>query len=144
MIMSDPRKTLLNTDVYAPTRTRKIDDSTITYDKTKAGGAAAVGKAVKLSTDDTIALTTDGSMVLGKLESVEPDGFCTVRERGPVSLPGGSGASLTVGKKIVGAVDGSSNGGFIREVATATAAELGLARGYICNNDDTTAVVVDF
>lgn len=141
--MSDPRKTVLNTEVFAPTRTRKIDNSTIVYDKTKVGGSAGVGKAVKFSADDTVALTTDGSEVLGVLESVEADGFCTVRERGPVSLPGGSGASLTLGKKIVGAVDGSSNGGFIREVATGTAAELGKARGYICNNDDTTAVVVD-
>lgn len=141
--MSDPRKTVLNTEVYAATRTRKIDNSTITYDKTKYGGSAQVGKAFKFSSDDTIALTTDGSFVGGVIESVEADGFATTRERGPVKLPGGASASLTLGKKIVGAVDGSSNGGFIREVATGTAAELGLARGYISNNDDTAAVVVD-
>ena len=141
--MSDPRKVVSNDGVEGPNRTRKIDNSTITYDKTKAGGSAAVGKALKFSADDTVALTTDGSEVVGELLLVEADGFCTVRERGPVKLPGGASAALTLGKKIVGAVDGDGNGGYIREVATGTAAELGKARGYIANNDDTTAVVVE-
>lgn len=141
--MADPRKTVLNTDVEGPNRTRKIDASTITYDSTKTGGADAVGKAVKLSADDTVALATDGSHVLGKLLLVEADGFCTVQENGNMDLPAGVGASLTLGKKIVGAVNGSGDGGYIREVATGTAAELGLARGRIVNNDDTAKVVVE-
>src|ERR1051325_3397712 len=100
MTMSDLRKTVLNTEVYAPTRTRKIDNSTITYDKTKAGGSAAVGKAFKFSSDDTIALTTDGSAFIGVVELVEADGFATTRERGPVTAPGGTRASWSLGNKV--------------------------------------------
>lgn len=140
--MSDPRKTVLNDGVEGPNRTRKIDNSTITYDKTKAGGSAQVGLAVTLSADDTVALAADGDAVLGELLLVEADNFCTVRENGPVKLPAGTGASLTLGKKIVGALLSSAKG-YIREVATGTAAELGKARGYITNNDDTAAVVVE-
>ena len=124
--------------------TYKIDNSTITYDATKANGAAAtmIGKAVTLSAADTVALAADGDAVIGKLLLVEGDNKCSVRTKGFVSLPGGNGASLTLGKKIVGALNASSEKGYIREVATGTAAELGKARGFIQNAGDTTAVGV--
>jgi len=57
-------------------------------------------------------------------------------------LPGGDSASLTLNKKIVGAASSAPANGYIREVATATAAELGLARGFIVDAGTTTAVVV--
>lgn len=140
--MTDPRAVVAYDGLHAQYATYKIDASTITYLATAVGGSASVGLAVKMTTDDTVALATDGSDVEGKLIKVEPDGFCTVQTDGYMDLPGGNSASLTLGKKIVGAVNGSGAGGYIREVATATAAELGLCRGAIINNDTTTAVVV--
>jgi hypothetical protein len=140
--MSDPRATVAFDGIDAEFATFIYDNSTITYDATQVGGSSAVGKAVKLSAAATIALTTDGSQVLGKLIKVESDGMCTVQFEGGMTLPGGNGASLTVGKKIVGAVNAQAAGGYIREVATATAAELGLERGMIVDAGTTTAVVV--
>jgi hypothetical protein len=122
--------------------TFKIDDSTITYDATQEGGSAAVGKGVTLSGNDTVALVGDGEKVEGMLLHVESDGVAAVVTEGVVELPGGAGASLTRGKKIVGDLGPSSAKGYIREVATATAAELGVARGSIRNTADTAAVVV--
>lgn len=141
--MADPRNDVDFTGIGYRAEYFKIDNSTITYSATADNGSSQVGKAVKFSADKTVALTTDGSDVEGKLISVEPDLKAVVQTRGYCTLPGGNAASLTLGKKIVGAVDGSSAGGYIREVNTATAAELGLATGKIIDNDTTTAVVVD-
>ena len=120
----------------------KIDDDTITYDATKEGGSAAVGKAVTLSGNDVVALVADGQAVTGKLLHVESDGVAAVVTDGVVELPAGDGATVPRGKKIVGDLGPSSATGYIREVATATAAELGVARGSIRNVADTAAVVV--
>jgi hypothetical protein len=141
--MANPRATPAYDDIDATYVTFIADNSTITYSATAVGGSAAVGKAVKLSAARTVALTTDGSHVKGKLIKVEADLRCTVQTEGYMTLPGGNGASLTLGKKIVGAVDGSSAGGFIREVATGTAAELGVAKGEIIDASTTTAVIVE-
>lgn len=140
--MTDPRLAYAFDGMNGEYATFAIDASTITYLATAVGGAAAVGKAVKLSADNTVALSTDASDVLGKLIKVEADGRCTVQVGGFMTLPGGNSASLTLGKKIVGAVDAQSAGGFIREVNTGAAAELGVAQGAIIDNDTTTAVVV--
>jgi len=122
----------------------KIDNSTIVYSAGSSGGAAAtmIGHAVNLSAADTVQLAGDGEAVLGKLIHVESDGMCTVQIAGAMTLPGGNSASLTLGKKIVGALDSLSAKGHIREVATATAAELGLCRGLILDAGTTTAVEV--
>jgi len=139
--MADPRAILDYTHIDPQTVTFSIDNSTITYDAAEAGGSAQVGLAVKLSADATVALTTDGSQVLGKLLLVEYDGKCTVQTGGYMKLPSGSGASLTVGKAIVGDLDGS-DAGYIREVATGTAAELGVCTGAIIDSSDADNVVV--
>ena len=140
--MADPRKVINWRGVVGPDVTVWIDNSTITYSATVPGGSAAVGKAVKLSDDSTVALATDGSMVLGELRDVKPDGSATVRMKGAVRLPGGNGAGLTIGKAIVGAVNAQSAGGYIREAASGTAGELVLCRGLIVTNNDTAAVDV--
>ena len=140
--MADPRDTLSHEGVDGVYETFKIDNSTITFDKTKPGGSAQVGLAVTFSADDTAKLTEDGEYVLGKLIEVEIDNKATIQTGGGMSLAGGASASLTVGKQIVGALGASSAKGYIREVATGTAAELGVARGRINNNDVTTAVSV--
>lgn len=122
--------------------TFKIDNSTITYDATKANGAAdtMIDKAVTLSADDTVALAGDGEPILGKLISVAADNKCSVRVHGYVTLPGGDGATLTRGLAVVGDLDASSAKGYVRIAASATAAELVRARGIIINNGTTTAV----
>lgn len=131
------------TDIDIEAITYKIDNSTITYDATHANGSAQVGLAVTLSANDTVALTQDGNAVEGKLLKVEADNFGLVQVGGFTTMPAGSGATVTRGKAIVGALGAASARGYIREVATATAAELGVQRGRIVNNADTTAVVVD-
>lgn len=118
------------------------DDDTITFDETKAGGSAAVGKAVAIdAAGGVIKLIEDGECVIGKLIRVEADLKCTVQVRGVMQLPAGDGATLTNGKKIVGDLDTAAPG-FIREVATATAAELGVARGFILDGATAAAVWV--
>lgn len=118
------------------------DGVTITYDATKNGGSAAVGKAVKISASATVALTTDASQVAGKLIHVDPDGKCTVQFEGFMGLPGGTAATLTPGSKVVGALNGG-NPGYIRSVAAATLAEVAVARGCIWDASDATNTYVD-
>ena len=88
------------------------------------------------------ALVGDGEGVEGKLILVEADGKATVQVAGYMSLPGGNSATLTNMKQIVGDLGPSSAKGYIREVNTAVAAELGVARGRIIDPTDTTKVVV--
>lgn len=141
--MSDPR-TDANGGSYNPDnfRTYTYDNSSITYDITVEGGSSKVGLAVTLNSSGLLETAADGEMVLGKLIQVEPDGECLVQIGGHMTLPGGNGASLTPGKEIVGALNASSAEGYIREVATGTAAELGRSRGFIEDATTTTAVVV--
>lgn len=143
--MTSGRNQVDYTDIRYDGLTVKIDNSTITFDATQPGGAAAtmIGKAVTWSADDTVALVADGEYVLGKLIKVNADLTATVQKWGMATFPAGASASVTRGKKIVGALGPSSAKGYIREVATATAAELGRQRGEIVNTADTAAVVVD-
>jgi hypothetical protein len=139
--MADPRLDVKFDEIGAEFVTFKIDASTITYSATAVNGSASVGLAVALSAAETVELAGDGEEVVGKLISVEPDGYCTVQTAGFMTLPAGTSASLTLGKKIVGDLLVSAEG-YIREVATAQAAELGVARGMIIDAGTTTAVVV--
>lgn len=140
--MADPRKAVKFDGIDAKYATFVIDDSTITYDATKDNGSDQVGLAVTLSAADTIKLTEDAEAVIGKLIKVEADGYATVQVAGYMTLPGGASASLTRGKGIVGDLGAASAKGYIREVDTAQAAELGVARGFIQNAGTTTAVIV--
>lgn len=140
--MADPRNAVSFEGIGYEAETF-LHDTTIVYNAALTGGAAQVGLACALvaATAKTCKLTEDGDAVLGKLVKVESDGKCVVQSGGWMTLPSGAGASLTRGKKIVGDLDGA-NKGYIREVATATAAELGVARGMIIDPTDTAAVVV--
>ena len=95
--MADPRASVGWEGLEAEYAPFAIDNSTITYDATKANGSAQVGLAVTLSAAKTVALTTDGCRVIGKLISVESDNLCTVQVGGYMTLPSGAGASLTLG-----------------------------------------------
>lgn len=119
-----------------------VHDNTIVYDATKTGGSTQVGLAVSVESDNVVTLVGDGENVLGKLLSVDSDGFCVVQTDGWMTLPGGSGATLTAGEKIVGDLGAAAAEGYVRAVATGTAAELGHARGMIVDASTTTAVIV--
>lgn len=142
--MANPRDIVEFEGIDHVTATFKIDAVTIVYDSAQPGGAAAtmIGKAVSLSADDTIQLTSDGEAVIGKLLLVEAGNKATVQVGGFCTLPGGASAALTRGKTIIGALGAASAKGYIREAASGTAAELVLARGRIIRNGTTTAVVV--
>lgn len=140
--MADPRLDVSVVGIAAEFATFKIDNSTITYSATSDGGSSVVGRAVNFSAAETVQLAGDAGAVIGKLIQVHPDNTATVQIKGGMTLPGGAAASLTVGKKIVGAASAAPADGYIREVNTAQAAELGLARGYIVNAGTTTAVEI--
>jgi hypothetical protein len=123
--VADPRATVDHTGVGQLNATYAIDNSTITFDRTKANGIGGTGGlAVTLSGNNTVARATDGQALVGKLLNVEPDGMATVQVDGYCRLAGGNGATLTRGTHAVGAVDGSANPGYIRSAASGTAAEL--------------------
>lgn len=138
--MANPQNTVDYTGIGRFTVTYKIDNSTITYDADEEHGSAQAGLAVTFSADNTIQLVGDGEFVLGKLILVESDLKATVQVGGYMTLPGGTSATLTRGKAIVGDLLVSAEG-YIREVATATAAELGVARGFIQDDDATNPLV---
>jgi hypothetical protein len=141
--MSNPRATVLTEGLRTYQVSGTYDNSTVLYDATKANGSSQVGLAVTITSGDLIALAGDGEFVYGKLLQVEPDGTCVIERGFGVTLPGGTSASLTRGKAIVGDLLVSAKG-YIREVATATAAELGVMGGSaIVDPSTTTAVVVN-
>lgn len=139
--MADPRAAAKKVGIGYKAETY-AHDNTIVYSATVSPGQSSqVGLAVSLESDEVVTLAGDGENVLGKLIKVESDGFCVVQTEGYMTLPGGTSASLSAGKKIVGDLLVSAEG-YIREVATGTAAELGVARGFIVDASTTTAVVV--
>lgn len=140
--MANPRDTVEYDGLFAEYATYKIDNSTITYSATAVNGSAQVGLAVTFSADNTVQLVGDGEFVLGKLISVDSQLKAVVQVGGFMELPGGAGATLTRGKAIVGDLGASSAEGYIREVATATAAELGVCRGFIQAPGTASATVV--
>lgn len=142
--MADPRNAVNNEAFAEPTDyvTFHIDNSTITYDSAQVGGSAQVGLVVTYSADDTVQLIGDGEAVVGKLIKVESDDKCVVQVKGWMTLPAGDGATVTRGSKIVGDLGVASAEGYVRDVNTAVAAELGVQRGMISNVADTAAIVV--
>lgn len=139
--MANPRNDVVMDGIAPVYATFKIDNSTITYSATATNGSSVVGRAVAFSAANTVELAGDGEEIAGQLISVSADNKCVVQVKGVVTLPGGTGAALTVGKKIVGDLLVAAEG-YIREVATGTAAELGVARGMILDASTTTAVKV--
>jgi len=141
--MADPRNNVSTGERANQVRdTYKIDDSTITYSATETNGSAQVGLAVNFSAANTVQLVSDGEAVIGKLIEVTADDKAVVQISGRMTLPGGTAATLTLGKQIVGDLLVAAKG-YIREVNTATAAELGVCRGFIIDAGTTTDVVVE-
>ncbi len=141
--MADPRLSVNFDGIKSVKVTYKSDNSTIVYSATATGGSAVVGRAVTLvaATAKTVELVGDGEAVEGKLLEVTKDNYCVVQVGGYMQLPGGTSATLTRDKKIVGDLLAAAEG-YIREVNTATAAELGVMRGRIIDPTTTTAIDV--
>lgn len=141
--MADPRDAVSYEGIGYEALTYAHDD-TIVYSATQAYGSAQVGLAVTLESNKTVSLVGDGEQVEGILVKVEDDGYCVVQTGGIMEMPGGEGATLTAGKAIVGDLGASSAEGYVREVATGTAAELGRARGTIIDSSTPSATIVRF
>ena len=100
--------------------TYKIDNSTITYDATKAGGSDhALGNfSVITGSDNTVSLVTANQRITGELLEVFADLSCSVMVSGP-ALKGklGSASGATAGDGLVGdagdAVNGQT-GGYVK------------------------------
>ncbi len=142
--MADPRNAVDFEGIDGVYATYLVDNATITFDPTKVGGSASAGLAVTISADRTVALTTDGSAAEGKIVLVEADGKANIQVGGYTRLPGGLAATLTRGTKFVGATGAAGARGYIRSAASATAAELLVARGSIEDASDPTAVGIRF
>lgn len=138
--MTDPRLST-SVDGIAPVfATFKIDNSTIVYSASYAGGSVSVGLAVNLSAAQTVQLAGSGEMVLGKLIKVEADNIATVQIAGGMTLPGGTAATLTVGGQIMGDLLVAAKG-YI-QIVTTDAAGAVVGRGVIIDASTTTAVEV--
>ena len=139
--MSDPRAAVSHEGVDYKAATYP-HDNTIVFDEDEVGGAAQVGLAVTLESDNLISLVGDGEAVKGRLEKVESDGFCVVQTDGNMELPGGVSATLTAGAKIVGDLGAESAEGYIQAAAAGTAAHHVVSRGEIIDSSTATAVMV--
>lgn len=142
--MADPREAVAFDDIDYRAITYNHDD-TIVYNAAVAGGSAQVGLTVTLESNKTVSLIGDGESVEGRLVKVEPGGIAVVQNKGYMKLKRGTSATLTPGKKIVGDLLAAAEG-YIRDVATGTAAELGVARGRVIDSStaaDAAEVVVE-
>lgn len=135
--MADPRDNVTFDGIGYKAVTFK-HDGTIVFDQNKVNGSAQVGLAVTLTANRTVSLVGDGEFVLGKLIQVEPGGKCVVQICGFMTLPGGAGASLTIGKKVVGDLGPDNAKGYVREVNTEDA----VSRGAIIDPSKATATWV--
>ena len=116
-------------------------DASIIFDATKERNSSQVDLAVTAKGNGIVGLAADGEKIVGKLELVEADGICAVQVEGGCELKGGTGATLTAGSAIVGALNGG-NKGYIRNVAPATLAEVAVAKHEIYSAADATKVSV--
>lgn len=139
--MADPRATLLHVqDPEGSYETFTADGVSITYSATVEGGSSQVGLAVTLVAG-VLETAADGEAVIGKLLKVEKDLTCLVQVGGKMTLPGGTGATLTQGARIVGDLLVAAEG-YIQAAASGTAAHHVVSRGFIIDASTTTAVVV--
>jgi len=83
----------------------------IAYTATEKNGSAHVGKAVMRSAEGTVDLVTTGSEVFGRLQKVEPDGYCTVQDQGYCDLPWDNSAITWTTGLVGGATAGTVKSG---------------------------------
>jgi len=135
--MADPREVANRVGIgyFAETW---VHDNTVVYNPLLEGGSAQVGLAMTVESSSVASLVGDGENVLGKLIKVEPGGICVIQTGGIMTLPGGAGATLTAGLKIVGDLGAASAEGYIQAVATQDT----VSRGIIEDSSVATAVQV--
>ena len=143
--MAIPRNTISLTDINPK---RQIpawaDNDTIVYSDAVARGHAAAGwGALTLVGDQVYALAADGEQVHGILLLVESDGALTIRTDGTGNFKAGTGATFTLGRGVVGA-ERSSAPGYVKGVTVATQAEEDIEFGYVYNDGDAEAIVIEF
>jgi hypothetical protein len=144
--MANPRNDVRFINIRQRRETFKAH-AEIVYNKTVRGNTASYGLAVTqvgAGANKMVRLAGAGDLVAGRLEKLENDGNCVVQTHGNCELPAGTGATLTLGAKIIGALGAASARGYIDSVpVTQTAAAAQAARGRIIDATTTTAVVVD-
>lgn len=140
--MANPRQYVAFNGIGAEQVTVKYGAS-IVYDESLPGNCAALGRAVRISGNAQVDLTTDASVIVGKLVNIDKDGFCAIQYDGFCTLPGGTAAALTAGSKVVGALGGVSttDPGYIRNAAAGGETEQSDARAW--DATDATAVAVN-
>lgn len=140
--MANPRNVIVRDGIGFRAETFKIDASTILFASTAANGSVSAGLAVGLvaGTKDMVELVTTNQAVLGRLDTVEPDGGCSVQTEGQCYLPAATGAVLTRGGRFVGGLLVAARG-YIKEPDTTSAATLMPAKHRV--DDITTATAID-
>lgn len=89
-----------------------VADSSIAYDPAAKNGSAHAGpngKAVAMKGDGVVGLVATGETILGKLNKVEPDGFCSVQDDGYADLPT-DGTAITFAAGTNGVIGGATAG----------------------------------
>lgn len=140
--MADPRRTLEQDGTNIRTQNFTADAVTVVYASGSTSGATAVGLAMALTTAGKVETAGDGEEVVGKLLRVEPDNVAVVQIGGVMTLPAGTGATLTYGAPVVGRLGTSGAEGYIGAAVATTAAEANIARGQIVAASDTANVRV--
>lgn len=143
--MAIPRNTVDHRDVNPKRQlTFPADGVTIIYSKAAAKGHAGAGwAAVGLSSDNTVELVDDGDQVFGELLLVEPDGMCTVRTEGVSYFKGGTEATFTLSRGVIGALRSSARG-YVKGVTVATQNEEDIEFGRVSNDTDADAIEVHY
>ena len=97
------------------------DDGKITFDRSKPNNSDQAGQqlAVTISAAGTIKLAGENDAILGRLENVESDGWCTVAVWSQ-RLHFRSSGTITVGKGLVGAGTTAATRGRVQTPADAT------------------------
>lgn len=139
--MANPRNVLVRDGIGYRAGTYKIDGVTILFSAAAANGSVSAGLAVGLVVGgtDTVELVTTGQAILGRLDTVEPDGGCSVQIEGQCYLPQGSTADCVEGGKIVGALSTAARG----YIGPATGDVAGAIAGRHRVDNDNTATAID-
>ena len=114
---------MLKEHPFVVTTTFQGDGDTIKYDITKPNRSDAVGKAYKINPTTGLGeLVDNGDEIDGKVLSVDDDNkFTAAYMFGGLRLPLGSGATVTRGDKVVGALGAGSAKGYVKAATKPTA-----------------------
>lgn len=107
---------MLKEHIFVVTNTFQGDGVTIKYDITKPNRSEAVGKGYRINPTTGLGeLVEDGDEIDGKVLDVDDDNkFTGAYIFGGLTFPLGTGATVTRGDKIVGALGPSSAKGYVK------------------------------